>query len=544
MELDLKQLLRIGRQWWWLLLLSPLIGGFTAHYVGSQRTPLYSASATLFISPGRLTPDNYNSILASQNVVQTYATLAQSAPVLHAAAQDLGLPSVSVSTSAGENSLFMNISAVDTNPERVAAIANAVADEFITYIHQQSEAQTAEVRGKIDAQIKAINETIAEIDKQIAQLQADGGPKTDTDRQDLQSLQENRDGLKQDESQLRITARQIDVEMATSQTRLSVTSPAVAPSAPFAPQTRRSTMLGAFAGLMIAIAAVALLEYFDNSVRTSIELNQLTGSAHLATIAIAQKVQSGGRQVYVLSEPKSPSAEAIRLLRANLEFAAAARPITSLVVSSAGPGEGKSTLTANLGVVMAQAGFETIIIDADLRKPTQHEIFGIGNDRGLTTLLSHPQLDWQSVAVGVAVPGLALIPSGPVPPNPAELLSLHHLDALLDRVNASADVVLLDTSPVLAVSDPLFVSAKASGVLLVCRAGRTRRDALRRAAASFHQGGIRLVGIVLNQQKARDETAYNYHGYYRTYPAAHSHSETREALSIAADSRSTAAREV
>jgi non-specific protein-tyrosine kinase len=517
-ELDLKQLLRMARQWWWLLLLAPLIGGFTAHYVGSQRTPLYSASATLFISPGSLTPDNYNSIFASQNIAQTYATLATSAPVLDAAAKDLGLPSVGASASASDKSLFMSVSAIDTNPERAAAVANAVSDEFVKYIQQQSAAQTADVRGKIDAQIKETNDKIADIENQIAALQANGGPKTDSDRQHLQSLQNTRDGLVGDISQLQITARQIDVEQATTQTRLSVTSPALAPSAPFAPQTKRSTLLGAFAGLMIAIGAVALLEYLDNSVRTSDELSRLTGSANLATIATASRVTPGGRQVYVLTDPKSPSAEAIRLLRANLEFAAAAKPITSLAVSSAGPGEGKSTLTANLAVVMAQAGFETVIIDTDLRKPTQHKIFGIGNDQGLTTLLSHPKREWQSTAVRVAVPRLSLIPSGPLPPNPADLLSLDRFDELLEQVTDAADVVLLDTSPVLAVSDPLVVATKTSGVMLVCRAGNTRRDALRRAAASFHQGGIRLVGTVLNNQKAREDAGYYYYGYYGSEP--------------------------
>lgn len=518
MELDLKQLLRMARQWWWLLLLAPLIGGVTAHYVGSQRTPLYSASATLFISPGSLTPDNYNSIYASQNIVDTYTTLAQSPAVLDAAAKDLGLPAVGASASAAQNSLFMHISSVSTDPKRAAAIANAVANEFVKYIQQQSAAESAQVRGKIDAQISDTNQKIADIDKQMGALQANGGPKTDADRAKQQSLQNTRDSLVQDVAQLQITARSIDVQVATSQTRLTVTAPAIAPTAPFAPQTRRSTMLGAFAGLMIAIGAVALLEYLDNSVRSSDELSRLTGAPALATIATASKVQPGGRQVYVLSDPKSPAAEAVRLLRANLEFAAAAKPITTLAVSSAGPGEGKSTLTANLGVVMAQAGFETVIVDTDLRKPTQNKIFGVSNDQGLTTLLSHPTQEWQSLAVRVAVPRLSLLPSGPLPPNPADLLSLDRFEEILAQVSAAADVVLLDTSPVLAVSDPLVVATKSSGVLLVCRAGQTRREALRRAAASFHQGDIRLVGIVLNQQKARDEAGYYYYSYYGAEP--------------------------
>lgn len=514
MELDLKQVVRIARRWWWLLLLAPLIGGFTANYVGSQRTPLYSASATLFISPGSLSPDNYSSIYNSQNIASTYAMLIYSQPVLSAAAKDLGLPGVSVSASVVPNSLFLRVSSVDSNPQRAAAVANAVANEFVVYIQQQSAGQTAQVRTNIDSQIKQTQQKISDYDKQIAALQANNGPTTPAGKAQLQSLQSTRDGLAQDLTQLQYTARQIDVQVATSQTRLTVSSPAYAPSVPFAPETSRSTRLGAFAGLMIALGAVVLLEYLDNTVRSSDELTRLTGSPALATVQTAPKVQPGGRQVYVLSDPKSPASEAIRLLRANLEFAAAAKPITTLAITSAGPTEGKSTVTANLGVVMAQAGFETVIIDTDLRKPTQDRIFGVGNEQGLTTLLSHPKQDWQSLAVRVAVPRLSLIPSGPLPPNPADLLSLDRFDDLLAQISEAADVVLLDTSPVLAVSDPLVVGTKSSGVLLVCRAGQTRRDALRRAAATFRQGEIRLVGTVLNQQRARDEAGYYYYGYY------------------------------
>jgi capsular exopolysaccharide synthesis family protein len=162
---------------------------------------------------------------------------------------------------------------------------------------------------------------------------------------------------------------------------------------------------------------------------------------------------------------------------------------------------------------MAQGGYTVVVIDADLRRPTQHKIFGVGNDRGLTTLLIHPEMPWHAAATRTDTDGLLLIPSGPIPPNPADLLGLGRFTQLLAELGEAVDIVLIDTSPVLAVSDPLIVGTAADAVAVVCQAGRTRRDALQRAVALLRQGGIRLVGVVLNGQQARAGEGY-YYGYY------------------------------
>jgi capsular exopolysaccharide synthesis family protein len=137
----------------------------------------------------------------------------------------------------------------------------------------------------------------------------------------------------------------------------------------------------------------------------------------------------------------------------------------------------------------------------------------VANGRGLSTLLTHPEADWEEHAHRVALPGLVLIPSGPVPPNPADLLAVDGFDDLLERIAADADIVLLDTSPILAVSDALIVSRKTEGVLLLCRSGVTKREALQTAATALHQGGIRLVGTVLNQRTESEAGGYYYYDY-------------------------------
>jgi len=208
----------------------------------------------------------------------------------------------------------------------------------------------------------------------------------------------------------------------------------------------------------------------------------------------------------------------MRLLRTNLEFASASQPIHALTVSSASPSEGKSTTAANLGVVMAQSGLATVVIDADLRKPTLNRIFGVENHSGLTTLLTHPETAWEEEAKKVALPGLYLIPSGPIPPNPSDLLSSDRFARLIDQIKEDADLVIIDSPPLLSASDALAISRHTDGVVLVSHSGRTRIDALRHAANSIHQGGIRLIGVVLNRQKGQHGASY-YGEYYGPSPS-------------------------
>lgn len=264
---------------------------------------------------------------------------------------------------------------------------------------------------------------------------------------------------------------------------------------------------------------VALLEFLDNTVKPEQNIQALAGAPLLATISSLSKLQPGGGQVYSLSQPQSAAAEAIRLLRTNLEFASATDDIGSLTITSPGAGEGKSTTVANLGVVLAQAGLSAVVIDGDLPKPTLARICGVPNDTGLTTLLTHPDQDWRDASLKVALPGLRLIPSGPLPPNPSDLVSSARFEQLLARISAEVDLVIVDSPPVLAASDALAIARHTDGVIVVCRSHHTRTDAVRHAAHLIHQGGIRLVGIVLNRQRGQQGASY-YGEYYGTAAAS------------------------
>ncbi len=199
-----------------------------------------------------------------------------------------------------------------------------------------------------------------------------------------------------------------------------------------------------------------------------------------------------------LIDPRSPAAEAYRTLRTNLTFAALDKPIETLVVTSAALGEDKSTVLANLAITMAQGEQRIILVDADLRRPGLHEIFGTINDRGLTTMIVEEAALEEPPLIDVGVDNLWLVPSGPLPPNPAGILGSRKMEQVIAALKARADVVLFDAPPVVAVTDAAVLGTKVDGVLLVIHAGRTRREHAQRAKELLERGHVRIVGAVLN----------------------------------------------
>jgi non-specific protein-tyrosine kinase len=523
-DLSLSQLIKIARRWWWLIILAPLIGGGTAYVSADRQTPLYSASATIQVNP----PNTQNSVDLSaingaQRLAETYRQLIRTRVVLDPLIESLDLPYDvgtllgKVSTSTISNTQLIRISVSDPSPEQAAYLANAIANRFLEYSAEQQAALSSPYIDQINKQIADTSNAIATVQAEIAAIEASDTPNSPENTSRRQDLNQQLNQLQTTYGAALSAANENALSQAASQTQVSFADQAVAPSVPYAPRSKLYAVLGAFVGFCIAIGAVALLEYLDNTMKSSLDFQKLFGTPLLAVVGLVPNVKSGREQLFLLEQPNSSSAEAIRLLRTNLEFAAASRPIASLAVTSAGPGEGKTTVTANLAVSMAQAGFTTVIVDADLRRPTLHNVFGIRNDRGLTSLLTRPDQAWQWAAVSTVSPNLMVIPSGPVPPNPSDLLSSDALGKLVEALSQHADIVLFDTPPILAVSDPLVIATHVDSVMMVSRAGRTRIDAAKRAVESLPRENVRLVGMVLNQQTGRGGDGY-YYGYsYSSY---------------------------
>ena len=215
-------------------------------------------------------------------------------------------------------------------------------------------------------------------------------------------------------------------------------------------------------------------------------------------------------ELITVSEPRSPISEAYRTLRTNLDFASLDQAVKTLVVTSAGVGEGKSTTLANLAVVSAQAGRKVILVDADLRRPMLHRIFALGNETGLTTAIMDEAAMASPPLQETGIAGLSVLTSGPLPPNPAELMASRRMEEVIAALAGQAEQVFFDTPPVVAVTDAAVLATKVDGVLLVISAGKTRREYARTAVQRLRQINARLLGTVLTNV----QLGAGFQGYY------------------------------
>jgi len=208
--------------------------------------------------------------------------------------------------------------------------------------------------------------------------------------------------------------------------------------------------------------------------------------------------------------PKSPISEGYRMLRTNIEFSSIDNPLQVIMITSSNPREGKSTTCANLAVAFAQANKRVLLIDADLRKPTQHHIFGTSNRNGLTTALFQ-QKELRDVILPSGTDNLSIVHAGPTPPNPSELLSSRQMTALLDTTRTLYDVVLIDTPPIVSVTDAQIVATRSDGVVLVIDSGNVKKEVALKAKASLDHVKAKLVGVVLNNINRKHSNSYAYY---------------------------------
>lgn len=295
------------------------------------------------------------------------------------------------------------------------------------------------------------------------------------------------------------------------------------PEAPVSPRVALSLLVGGLLGLVLGIALALLIESLDTSVKTHEDVERIPGLIHLGmmphvgTVGLgaargADKVALGASDLVVHRAPKSISAEACRAIRTNLMFAATGRQIRRLLVTSPSPQEGKTTTAVSIAITMAQAGSRVLIVDTDMRRPRLHRTFGVSSGRGLSNVLLGDSQVADEIKT-TEVPNLFVLPCGPTPPNPAELCQSERFRALLDELAQTFDRVVLDSPPVMPVTDAAILSTLVDGTLIVARGGVTSRVLLRAVAAQIQSVGGRLLGCVVNDLSTQKRG----HGYYYRY---------------------------
>ncbi|MEW6285011.1 MAG: polysaccharide biosynthesis tyrosine autokinase [Chloroflexota bacterium] len=291
--------------------------------------------------------------------------------------------------------------------------------------------------------------------------------------------------------------------------------PASAPEMPIRPRTVMNTVLAAVVGLMLAVGLVFLIEYLDDTLKTPEEVERLLGVPVLGFIAEMQ-YKGKGDEVYVARQPRSPVSEAFRSLRTNLEYAAVQKPIHTLIVTSAEPYEGKTTVAVNLAAIYSQAKRSVVLVDADLRHPNVHRYMGLPNLDGLSNLFREQGDVSKVFRSRVDLPKLTVITTGSIPPNPAELLGSDRMTWILEELRSVAEMVIIDTPPSL-VADAQVLAAKVDAVLLVVKPGKTSAEAARSSMELYRRAGARVVGVVMNRIPRNRSYYYGGYKYFSPY---------------------------
>lgn len=299
---------------------------------------------------------------------------------------------------------------------------------------------------------------------------------------------------------------------APSPVGLSVVTPAVAPSAPFAPNTKLNLLAGLLSGLILGLGAAVLRSMMDNRIQGEADARRVTDAPVLGGIAYGSDAEASPLVTQVPAQ--SPRAESFRQLRTNLHFANVSGAAKSVLVTSSVPGEGKSTTATNLSIALAQAGQSVCLVDADLRRPAVDMYLGLERSAGLTTALVG-EADINDLLQPWGEDNLFVLTSGQLPPNPSELLGSDAMKQLLLRLEGAFDTVVIDAPPLLPVTDAAVLSQNVGGCLLVVGSQKVRHQELHRALASLDLVGANLLGLVLNRIPAKgpDSYAYDYYSY-------------------------------
>nr|NIW80854.1 polysaccharide biosynthesis tyrosine autokinase [Calditrichia bacterium] len=323
---------------------------------------------------------------------------------------------------------------------------------------------------------------------------------------------------------------------ARQKSAIRILDEAIEPRAPISPKKRLNLLLGALIGLGLGVGLTFLIEFFDDSIKNPEELERM-GFPILAIIPQIAPRELKSRKRFSTNgnngdltntesiearlvthlDPKSPVSEAYRTLRTNIQFQKMKNRDQTILVTSSAPKEGKSTTIANVAITMAQMGSKTLLVDTDLRRPVIHSIFNLKKDKGITNYLIG-KLTFEEVVKPTFIENLFCVTSGPLPPNPSEMLSSGQMDEFIRTAQENFDLVLFDSPPIIAVTDAAILGSKVDGTLLVIRAHQTQKEAVQRAKTLMDNVQAGILGCLLNSVNIdRAYGSYYYYYYYHYY---------------------------
>jgi receptor protein-tyrosine kinase len=449
--MSLREYIERGRRWVWLLVLAPFAGAAAAFMVSLQIDPTYASTAQITVNQVQdAAGPTYNSVLGNQSLTTTYARLVTSSLNLEGAARRLPAGAL--------------------DKDRISA--EPIRDTFLIEVTAR-DGDPERAAMVANAVANAFPDFIREV--QLAGDSGDGRPLN----------------------------------------TVFISEPAIAEEEAISPNRRVNTLLGAVLALVLAVGGIAFIEYLDDRVRSREDIERL-GSPFLG--GIVRFSRPGRRWLPRIGMNEAEVAEHtfvenFRNAGANLAFGLSANPRKIILVTSSTQGEGKTTVATNLAVALSRLSHKTSLIDGDLRRPAVHRSFRLPNSSGLTTAIVAVGAAPLSMVVHVSE-SLAVMTSGPVPPNPGEVLASQRLTSILEQLSAEFDVVIVDCPPMAGIGDTALWFGRADGVILVLAHGNSHSRSLKRSLADVTGRGTPLLGTVLNFIPEDEQAAYGYEYSY------------------------------
>jgi polysaccharide biosynthesis transport protein len=535
-EINLRRYLKVLRAWLWLIVLATVIAAGASYYATGSMPRIYRSTATIMVGEDLSNPNlSPELMLVSQRVATLYVGMANRQPILEATVQALALPmnwrelQARVVAVRLENSQVIEIRVTDRDPEQASAIANEIARQLLlnsptAEIARQQEERRDFVRrqlGTLQTDIQRAETAMAE--KQQA-LQTTVSARGVLDLQDeIRALDLKLTSWRSAYASLLASSEPKSPNM------LTITEPAVPSPRPVSPNVPAIVAMAAAVGFALALIGIFLIEYLRaNRLNTTEDAEEVLGLRALGSVPDMGRARPPALLLVTSSDPYSHSAEAYRRARTEIQFASGMKQHIMLLVTSPELGDGKSLTSANLAISFAQAGKRTIIVDADLRHPSLHTVFGLSNDAGLTSLLAaddqlgapdgtaqiaplvqpgEQQLRQQLLTT--AIPNLRLLPAGPPPvTHPGELFASVQMKLLLAALADAADIIIVDSPPVLPVVDAALLAAAGLDVLLIIEAGKTSPEAARLTSATLARADAHVLGVLVNKRPGTTKPYY------------------------------------
>jgi non-specific protein-tyrosine kinase len=509
----IRDYLALFWRWAWLIVLAGVLAGAASFVVSMRMDPVYQAKSTVLITDSSVTKStDYSSLMASERLTRTYSEMMTSQTVLAEVSQLLGLNipltelAKMITVAPLRDTQLIELSVKSTDPEQAARIANSLVGVFTDQVQGIQSSRYTQSKTSLQNQLTDMERQIQLFNEQLDEA---------ADQAERERLDSKLSQYQQIYSNLLMSFEQVRLAEAQSSSSIAQIEPASVPLMPVSPNVLRNTVLAVAVGMMLAAGGLVAREALDDTIKSPRDIQRLF---NLPVLGVISRYTIPDAYLITDYQPRSPVSEAYRMLRTNIQFANIEQTVQSLLVTSAEPLEGKTTIAANLAVVNAQNGRDVTLIDCDLRRPTIHRRFRLPNQKGFSTLFISTLDALDDIRQATSIPHLSVLTTGPLPPNPAELIASRRMGEILKRIQARGEMIIIDTPPTLAVTDASILAPVMDGIVLVMTPGVTKRMAARQMVEQLSRVGGKILGVVFNNFN-ENRASYNYRSnkYYARY---------------------------